>query len=181
MRSWNRIELLPVTRALLAYRIEAEGWLDDPDTNYLMGWGKGHDGQVRARHVTAEMLDTGDGLAVIACDRPVGWVKIEQVADRELRLEPFIASPYRRSLYAPGPRALVLALDRAFSGETFRVEVEVLMPNHRVGRLLRAMRFKEEGRRYSRRWAGDTCFDTLAFSMTKPMWKRASGQWKVRN
>ena len=178
-RMLSSVELLPATRALLSRRIEEEGWLDDPDTNYLMGWGKGHDGRIRALELTASMLESGDALAVIACNRPVGWVRIEPVAEREFRLEPFIAPPCQRPLYPVGPTALVLALDRVFRGTIYRVEIEIIMPNHRVGKLLRAMGFREEGRRFSRRWAGKAVYDTLAFSMTKPMWKRARKRWRV--
>jgi len=174
------VDLFLATRALLARRIEEEGWLDDAETNYLMGWGKGHDGRVRARKETAKMLDTEDSLAIVACDKPVGWIRLESVADRELRLEPFIAPLHRQSLYRVGPTALVQALDRTFEGRTFRVEVEVLMPNSRVCRVFRALGFRDEGRRFSRRWVGESPYDTLALSMTKPMWKHAKKRWQRR-
>jgi len=177
-RLFSRVELLPATRALLSHRIEEEAWLEDPDTNYLMGWGKGHDGRIRALEYASQMLDSGDAFAVVACDRPTGWVKIEPVADREVRLEVFIRPSKPKPLYPVGPTALVLTLDRLFKGSIYRVEVEIIMPNHRVGRLLRAMGFKEEGRRFSRRWAGEVVYDTLAFSMTKPMWKKARRRWR---
>ena len=177
-RLLSRVELLPATRALLSNRIEGEGWLEDPDTNYLMGWGKDHDGRLRALNHASLMLDSGDAFAVVACDQPVGWVRIEPVADREVRLEIFIRPQSPKPLYPVGPTALVLTLDRLFKDFVYRVEIEVIMPNHRVGRLLRAMGFREEGRRFSRRWAGDVVYDTLAFSMTKPMWKKARRRWR---
>ena len=177
-RLFSRVELLPATRALLSHRIEEESWLEDPDTNYLMGWGKGHDGRVRALQYAAQMLDSNDAFAVVACDRPRGWVKIESVADREVRVVSFLRPANPKSLYSVGPTALVLVLDRLFKDSVYRVEIEPIMPNHRVGRLLRAMGFKEEGRRFSRRWAGDVVYDTLAFSMTKPMWKKSRRRWR---
>lgn len=178
-RLLSSVELLPATRALLSSRIEDEGWLDDPDTNYLMGWGKGHDGVLRALSTVTDMINSGDGLAIVACNRPIGWVRLEPVADRELRLEPFIAPSHRGSLRPAGPTALVLTLDRIFSSPVYRVEIEVLMPNHRQGRVFRKMGFREEGRRFSRRWAGTVVYDTLAYSMTKPMWKKARRRWEA--
>lgn len=170
------VALGPVTDRLRAAMVE-QRWLEDPETNRLLGYGRGLPGIVALKEQVAEAI-VGDGptaaLGVYCAGDPVGLVLLVQAPGprRAVRFVMLLA-PAARGRFNVAPSALTLLCERILqSTRIYRLETEVLDSNKRAIRWLKHEGLAQEGFRKHSWWSDGDPHSTVSFRMLAPQWRR---------
>ena len=163
------IELHPVTPELLHAALE-HGWLEDPETNRLLGFGSGPGGIDRA---TQDFLQhSQNGMAtVVADDAIVGWIATTDDGDESVRLDLFIDPSYRG--HGVGTEVVTRAVEAAFAKGARRVGALVPKVNPRARHFFyRHCGFGLEGWRWVAARIDGDLYDVAMYVVTEPAWEK---------
>ena len=166
------IQLAEVTPFLVRESMD-HGWMADDELNRQQGFGRGAQGVRRAADLFIETTKSGESLGFYIEGKPVGWVRIEEVDTRTVRVAFF---------FAPGGSsqtnvdAIIRTVDRLFEvgGESgpYRVESRPLRSNKDTCRALSRAGFHREGELWASVWVGGHPQSTISYVATPPHWRQ---------
>lgn len=156
-----------------------DGWFDDEDTNYLLGFGHGYVGRDKARSLLEELLADPGAMGIFRRATPVGLVRVVRLEpeSRTARVWMFVAPEYRGKLVFPSAGREVM--ERLFADGIMRVEVEVLSMNRVVVKMLRKAGFTQEAIRRCAHWVGSQAYNVVHLRMLKKKWKEISNARRI--
>lgn len=153
-----------------------DGWLDDPSSNRLMGYGKGEIGCTKAIEDLADTLSGAkEGSKLLGIYRgaePVGLFWVQYRGDRTRTASIHFTASHRPNIRRAFHDAGKELMDLLFSNGVYRVEAEPLRINKRIIKLLRHYGFKQEGIKRSAFWMDNNDYDTVLLRMLRREWTR---------
>lgn len=175
----NDISIGPITQALRNVALD-EGWFESHEENWIMGYGRGDIGSVRAierfklnqdRNVEEESFGML-GVYDHAQGRPVGYLTLEYLGEdyKTVDLFMYIAPEYRRE--GIGYTSLSLALKEIFKKKIHRVQVHLLSINKDAVSFFRRAGFTQEGVKREAYWMGINSFNVVILRLLRPEWKK---------
>jgi len=169
------VALGPVDDALRAALVE-EGWLEDSETNRLLGYGKGLPGIVALQEqvVGAIQGENGSGsLGIYRGGEPVGLIVLVQAPAPRRSVRFTMLMPAKVRGRGIAPTALALLCDRVLvAARAYRLEAELLAGNKAAIKWLRHEGFTQEGFHKHSWWSDDSPHSTVLLRMLAPQWRR---------
>lgn len=162
------IELLPVDPMLLEAALEG-GWLEDRETNRVMGFGSEPGNFEDAAKAFLKSSENGM-LGIYKDAKAVGWVSIEQEAPGCAQVAVFVAPEHRRQGIAT--QAIEQMVKELMDLDYRRVAAEVNEINRPARELFHSCGFCSEGKRWLSVVVDGKAYDTMSWVMTPHIWRK---------
>jgi RimJ/RimL family protein N-acetyltransferase len=149
------------------------GWFDDSDEMFFMGFGSGEGGSMVAKATWVHALENEDSvrpLGIYLGEAPVGYVLFSPDAPRKIMGVTLWIHPDSRGK-GVGTTALSEVCGALFSRGVYRVETEVLRHDRRACAFLRRFGMKQEAYRIRSLWIDNKPYDTTMYRVLFPDWE----------